>query len=99
MTLSPVIEPKIAMTSSFLQYSKFQFSFFSLQKIKFMFLSVSLAYKKKSHIIAASGTSAKYWTINSWDQTKIPKPFSTIHIQFSDPYNGVLNKENEGDSK
>ena len=45
--------------------------------------SVALALKKGAQIIAVSGAATKYWTINSWDQTMIPKPFSTIHIRFA----------------
>ena len=45
--------------------------------------SVDAAYKHGANIIAASGISSRFWTLPSWDQTKIPKPFSTIYICFS----------------
>ena len=49
--------------------------------------SFEVASKYKANIIAASAISDKYWTLPSWDQTKIPKPFSTIYIRFSRPFN------------
>jgi len=45
--------------------------------------SVDTAYKHGAEIIAASGISSRFWTLPSWDQTKVPKPFSTIYIRFS----------------
>ena len=45
--------------------------------------SVDAAYKHGANIIAASGISSRFWTLPSWDHTKIPKPFSTIYICFS----------------
>ena len=44
--------------------------------------SVDAAYKHGAEIIAASGISTHFWTLPSWDKTKIPKPFSTIYIRF-----------------
>ena len=48
--------------------------------------SVVVAHKCGAHIIAASGISNNYWSLPTWDQTKIPKPFSTIYIKFSQSY-------------
>ena len=48
--------------------------------------SVALALKKEVQIITVSGIATKYWSLSSWDQTIIPKPFSTIHIQFAGPF-------------
>jgi lysophospholipid acyltransferase (LPLAT)-like uncharacterized protein len=48
--------------------------------------SVDIAYKYNASIIATSAISDSYWTLPSWDKTKIPKPFSTIYIKFSLPY-------------
>ena len=48
--------------------------------------SVALALKNNVQIIAVSGTATKYWSLPSWDKTIIPKPFSIIHVQFSDPF-------------
>jgi len=50
--------------------------------------SIDVAHKYGAQIIAASGLSSRYWTLPTWDQTKIPKPFSTIYIVFSSPYRG-----------
>ena len=45
--------------------------------------SVSLALKQQVQIIAVSATASQCWKLPSWDQTIIPKPFSTIYIQFA----------------
>ena len=52
--------------------------------------SVSLALKNNAQIIAITGEVSRYWKLPSWDGTIIPKPFSTIYIQFSEH----LNNEN-----
>ena len=49
--------------------------------------SVVLALKNNSQIIAITGEASNYWTLPSWDGTIIPKPFSTIYIQFSEHLN------------
>ena len=51
--------------------------------------SVALALKNNAQIIAISSEASRFWTLPSWDKTIIPKPFSTIHIQFSKPFVGV----------
>ena len=48
--------------------------------------SIKAAIKSKSQIIAVTGEAEKYWSLPSWDKTIIPKPFSTIHIQFSQQF-------------
>tara|TARA_Y100001970_G_scaffold294366_1_gene451682 strand:- start:10764 stop:11414 length:651 start_codon:yes stop_codon:yes gene_type:complete len=45
--------------------------------------SINLALKKQAQIIAVSATANRFWRLPSWDQTIIPKPFSTISIQFA----------------
>lgn len=50
--------------------------------------SVSVAQKYNAQIIAVAATSSRFWRIESWDRTFIPKPFSTIYISFSNPYKG-----------
>ena len=35
-----------------------------------------------------SGVSSSFWTLNSWDRLKIPKPFSVIYIGFYTEYSG-----------
>jgi len=47
--------------------------------------SVVLALKNNAQIIAVSGAASRFWKLSSWDGTIIPKPFSTIYIQFSEP--------------
>jgi len=51
--------------------------------------SVALALKNNAQIIAISSEASRFWTLPSWDKTIIPKPFSTIHIQFSKPFVSV----------
>ena len=47
--------------------------------------SLSLAIRARASIVAISCTSTSFWQLTSWDKTYIPKPFSTIHVKFSDP--------------
>ena len=56
--------------------------------------SLSLAMKAKANIVAMSCTSTSFWQLRSWDKTYIPKPFSTIHVRFSNPlqYNSTENE-------
>ena len=49
--------------------------------------SVTLALKNNAQIIAITGEASRYWKLPSWDGTIIPKPFSTIYIQFSEQLN------------
>ena len=49
--------------------------------------SVALALKNNAQIIAITGEASRYWKLPSWDSTIIPKPFSTIYIQFSEHLN------------
>ena len=46
--------------------------------------SYKIANKSNAKIITISCGSTKFWTIKSWDKLKIPKPFGTIYIEFSD---------------
>ena len=47
--------------------------------------SYKIAIKSKSKIISISCSSTNFWTVSSWDKLRIPKPFGTIYIEFSDP--------------
>ena len=58
--------------------------------------SYRTAIKTNAQIIAISCNSTKYWQARSWDKLHIPKPFGTIHINFSKPMN---TKENLTDIK
>jgi lysophospholipid acyltransferase (LPLAT)-like uncharacterized protein len=31
--------------------------------------------------------AARHWTLNSWDRTQIPKPFSTVALALGEPFN------------
>ena len=53
--------------------------------------SVSLAIKKKVQIIAVSGTASSFYSLPSWDKTKIPKPFSK-YIKSMSHYNKLMQK-------
>ena len=48
--------------------------------------SLSVAKKYNAQILAVSAKVSRCWLLRSWDQTIIPKPFSTICIKFSDVY-------------
>jgi len=48
--------------------------------------SLSVAKKHNAQIVSVSASSSKHWRLNSWDKTLLPKPFSTIYIQFSPAY-------------
>ncbi len=52
--------------------------------------TINLALKYNVQIVAASGTASNYWTLPSWDKTIIPKPFSTIYIQFASPFDNTM---------
>jgi lysophospholipid acyltransferase (LPLAT)-like uncharacterized protein len=30
--------------------------------------------------------ASRHWTMNSWDRTQIPKPFSTVSIAMGEPF-------------
>ena len=53
--------------------------------------SVALALKKNVQIIALSAIAKKHWSLPSWDKTIIPQPFSTIYIQFAEPFQSSPN--------
>ena len=48
--------------------------------------SVKVAMKSNAQIIAITGEAEKFWSLPSWDKTIIPKPFSTIHIQYAQQF-------------
>ena len=45
-----------------------------------------LAMKKEAPVIAITCQPSSCWRMNSWDKFCIPKPFSTLHFYFSDPF-------------
>ena len=57
--------------------------------------SVKIANKYNVPVLAASATSSAYWSLPSWDQTKIPKPFSTIYISFENHFFDQKNVSSE----
>jgi lysophospholipid acyltransferase (LPLAT)-like uncharacterized protein len=38
----------------------------------------------------------RHWTINSWDQTQIPKPFSTVAVVVGDPFTVPTDADDDG---
>ena len=46
---------------------------------------VSLAQKTGRPIQAGVWGCDRYWTLRSWDRTRVPKPFSRILLMFADP--------------
>ena len=47
--------------------------------------SVKMALKNNAKIIVISGVSSKFFTFNTWDKFRLPKPFSIINIHLSEP--------------
>lgn len=45
-----------------------------------------LASKSGVPIIPMAWSASSYYSIRSWDRTAIPKPFSTIHFYFGEPF-------------
>ena len=46
--------------------------------------SIGLAIKHKVNIITVTGSATKYWELNSWDKSILPKPFGKIQLIISD---------------
>jgi lysophospholipid acyltransferase (LPLAT)-like uncharacterized protein len=46
---------------------------------------VELARKSNAPILPFGCAASRYWTLNTWDQFKIPKPFAHIVIQLGTP--------------
>ena len=62
--------------------------------------SIKLALKNNAQIITMSSTCSKFFEFNSWDNFRIPKPFSKIDIHFSPLLDIDENKlETMGDSE
>ena len=53
--------------------------------------SIKAAIKSKAQIIAVTAEAEQFWSLPSWDSTIIPKPFTTIHIQYSHYSNSTKN--------
>ena len=49
--------------------------------------AIKVALKNKVQIIGMSGEASSFWRARSWDQTVLPKPFSTINLSFYPQYN------------
>jgi len=45
----------------------------------------ALADKASTQVIGISVLPIRYWEFRSWDKFKLPKPFSKIYVQISDP--------------
>jgi len=50
--------------------------------------ALKAATKKNITILGMGGKASSFWTLNTWDQLKIPKPFCTITISFGKEYGG-----------
>ena len=48
--------------------------------------TLKIALQKKAWVLAMSASSTGFWTLNTWDKLKLPKPFSVIHVSFCEPY-------------
>jgi lysophospholipid acyltransferase (LPLAT)-like uncharacterized protein len=40
--------------------------------------------------------ASRYWTLNSWDRTQIPKPFSTVAIAMGEPFQVASDADEQG---
>ena len=47
--------------------------------------SIQVAVKEGAHIVSITGSADKFWKFNTWDKFILPKPFSNIIIQISEP--------------
>jgi len=47
--------------------------------------SIQVAIKEGAHIVSITGSADKFWKFNTWDKFILPKPFSNIIIQISEP--------------
>lgn len=47
---------------------------------------VTIATLKKVPIITINCKASSFWSMRSWDQFSIPKPFSTLEFYFGDPF-------------
>lgn len=46
---------------------------------------IELARKSNAAIVPFASAASRYWTLKTWDQFKIPKPFAKIIVQFGTP--------------
>lgn len=53
---------------------------------------VLAAHETEANVFPFSWQAKKFWQLNTWDQMKIPKPFTTIKVIFGEPV--ILSKEN-----
>lgn len=44
------------------------------------------AKESQAAIVPAAPVANRYWTFNSWDKFRFPKPFSTIRIEYGEPF-------------
>jgi lysophospholipid acyltransferase (LPLAT)-like uncharacterized protein len=59
--------------------------------------SYKIAKRANAQIISIFGSSTKFWEIKSWDKLRIPKPFGTIYIEFSDLMDYSNDQNNNAD--
>ena len=57
--------------------------------------SLAVAKKCGVQIMVISTQTNKKWTLGTWDKTIIPKPFSTLDVNFSDVYQDEDNIDSE----
>jgi len=46
---------------------------------------VRIAQQSGKPILPIASIASKYWTVNSWDKFKIPKPFAKVTIRYAMP--------------
>jgi hypothetical protein len=66
-------------------------------KYKINSLITKIAYKQNARVIPISCAASNYFTLNSWDEMIIPKPFSTVVITIGNSI--LLSDDDQTDSQ
>ena len=62
--------------------------------------SLHMALKANATVLAMSGTATRFFELKTWDKFRLPKPFSIIHINISQPLEFPKDiEERDNDSK
>ena len=56
---------------------------------------VALSHLSGASIVFFAGHASRYWQLKSWDKTRIPKPFSTVTLYWSDEIDVERAKDKE----
>ena len=56
---------------------------------------VALSHLSGASIVFFASHASRYWQLKSWDKTRIPKPFSTVTLYWSDEIDVERSKDKE----